>query len=155
LGQARNACLARAAEAWRRGDGAGAKRLSREGEEMNKKMKDEMRVAADGIVRERARVVEGVVKSSGLGGGSVNGSNVNADRGKMMGGGLAVCLGVGVESSATASISLTVEERMEVMLDLHGLHANEATDVLEEFLLAVSLALLAEIRFFVVLLILT
>lgn len=138
LGQARNACLARAAEAWRRGDGAGAKRMSREGEEMNKKMKAEMRDAADGIVRERARVVEGIVKSSGLGSGSVNGSNVNADRGKMMGGGLGVCLGVGVENNGNGSISLTAEERLEVMLDLHGLHANEATEVLEDFLLAVS-----------------
>ena len=33
---------------------------------------------------------------------------------------------------------LTYEERTEVALDLHGLHANEATEVLEEFLLAVS-----------------
>lgn len=147
LGQARNACLARAAEAWRRGDGAGAKRMSREGEEMNKKMKQEMRDAADRIVRERARVVEGIVKSSGLGGGSVNGSNVNADRGKMMGGGLGVCLGVGVENSGNVSISLTAEEKMEVMLDLHGLHANEATEVLEEFLLAVSFTPLAPYRF--------
>jgi len=38
LGQARNACLARAADAFRRGDGAAAKRFSREGKSLNERM---------------------------------------------------------------------------------------------------------------------
>ena len=39
--------------------------------------------------------------------------------------------------SIGADSKLTPEERTEAMLDLHGLHAAEATEVLEEFLLAV------------------
>ena len=35
-------------------------------------------------------------------------------------------------------LELTTEERTESTLDLHGLHSNEATEVLEDFLLAVS-----------------
>jgi len=33
---------------------------------------------------------------------------------------------------------LTADERTEAVLDLHGLHANEATEVLEKFLLALE-----------------
>jgi hypothetical protein len=65
LGAQRNSCLSRAAEAWRRGDGAGAKRWSRDGEEMNRRMREEMAIAAGDLVRERARVVEGVVRERG------------------------------------------------------------------------------------------
>jgi len=43
LGSARNACLSRAADAWRRGDGAGAKRFSRDGHDLNVKMAAEVR----------------------------------------------------------------------------------------------------------------
>jgi hypothetical protein len=42
LGGARNACLSRAADAWRRGDGAAAKRFSREGHDLNTKMAAEV-----------------------------------------------------------------------------------------------------------------
>ncbi|KAF9078166.1 hypothetical protein BDP27DRAFT_1356857 [Rhodocollybia butyracea] len=116
LGQARNACLSRAADAWRRGDGASAKRFSREGHELNGKMSAEMKRAAGELVRERAREL--------------------GARGKLAGAGLGVILGVA--GSGTGDGKLSVEERTEVALDLHGLHANEATEVLEEFLLALE-----------------
>ena len=132
LGAQRNSCLTRAAEAWRRGDGAGAKRWSREGEEMNRRMREEMAVAAGDLVRERARVVEGVVKERQTGD-----SSDRAVKGKVMGGYLGVCLGIASRSVGGLS-EQSGEERTEVMVDLHGLHANEATEVLESFLLAVS-----------------
>ena len=136
LGAQRNSCLSRAAEAWRRGDGAGAKRWSREGEEMNRRMREEMAIAAGDLVRERARVVEGIVRERGAGSQAGDPSD-RAVRGKVMGGGLGVCLGIaGRVVGGTPEQS--AEERTEVMVDLHGLHANEATEVLESFLLAVS-----------------
>ncbi|KAJ4492644.1 hypothetical protein C8J55DRAFT_467801 [Lentinula edodes] len=134
LGQARNACLSRAADAWRRGDGAAAKRFSREGHDLNGKMSAEMRRAAGELVRERALEAERAVRARDLGW-----SDDNADRtsrGKLAGAGLGVILGVA--GSGVGDGKLTAEERTEVALDLHGLHANEATDVLEEFLLALE-----------------
>ncbi|KAJ3784359.1 hypothetical protein GGU10DRAFT_294412 [Lentinula aff. detonsa] len=134
LGQARNACLSRAADAWRRGDGAAAKRFSREGHDLNAKMSAEMRRAAGELVRERALEAERAVRARDLGW-----SDDSADRttrGKLAGAGLGVILGVA--SNSVGDGKLTVEERTEAALDLHGLHANEATDVLEEFLLALE-----------------
>ncbi|KAH9479631.1 hypothetical protein JR316_0008226 [Psilocybe cubensis] len=139
LGAARNACLSRAADAWRRGDGAAAKRFSREGHEMNGKMAVEMREAVDGLVRERARVAERAVRSRDAAWSDDPGDR--GARGKACGGGLGVVLGV---ASAAALVGVgagageSAEERTEAMLDLHGLHANEATEVLEKFLLALE-----------------
>ncbi|KAK7015505.1 hypothetical protein VNI00_019120, partial [Paramarasmius palmivorus] len=56
-------------------------------------------------------------------------------RGKTAGAGLGVVLGI---ASVSIGNELSSEERTEVMLDLHGLHANEATEVLEEFLLSLE-----------------
>ena len=58
-------------------------------------------------------------------------------RGRACGGGLGICLGIASKDVGGDS-KLSSEERTEVMLDLHGLHSNEATEVLEEFVLAVS-----------------
>lgn len=135
LGAARNACLSRAADAWRRGDGAAAKRFSREGHDLNAKMGNEMTMAANKLVRERAKVAEQAVKSRDLGWSDDAGDRTA--RGRSCGGGLGVCLGIAGTTTGGDS-KLTSEERTESMLDLHGLHSNEATDVLEEFLLAVS-----------------
>ena len=52
-------------------------------------------------------------------------------RGKSCGGGLGVCLGIA--SAHVGDGKATAEERMEAMLDLHGLHSNEATEVLKSF----------------------
>ena len=136
LGAARNACLSRAADAWRRGDGAAAKRFSREGHELNAKMSTEAAEAAGKLVRERAKLAEQAVR-----GRDASWSDDPGDRnsrGKMMGGGFGVCLGVTSKDVEEGLAKLTQEERTEVALDLHGLHSNEATEVLEEFLLAVS-----------------
>lgn len=135
LGAARNACLSRAADAWRRGDGAAAKRFSREGHELNAKMKAEMTDAASKLVKERAKLAQEAVKSRDASWSDEPGDRTA--RGRLIGAGLGVCLGIASKSVADAN-KLTAEERTESMLDLHGLHSNEATEVLEEFLLALE-----------------
>jgi hypothetical protein len=136
LGAARNACLSRAADAWRRGDGAAAKRFSREGHDLNAKMRGEMAESARKLVRERCTIVEQAVRER-----DASWSDDPADRstrGKRCGATLGVMLGVASKDSGPEVARLTPEERTECILDLHGLHGNEATEVLEEFLLAVS-----------------
>ncbi|KAI0731262.1 hypothetical protein C8Q76DRAFT_613592 [Earliella scabrosa] len=135
LGAARNACLSRAADAWRRGDGAAAKRFSREGHDLNAKMAAEMVEAAGKLVRERARVAEQAARGRDASWSDDPGDR--AARGRICGGGLGVCLGIASQSVGGDS-KLTPEERTEALLDLHGLHAAEATEVLEEFLLALE-----------------
>jgi hypothetical protein len=135
LGAARNACLSRAADAWRRGDGAAAKRFSREGHDLNAKMGIEMAEAADKLVRERAKLAEQAVKARDSGWSDEPGDRTS--RGRVCGGGLGVCLGI-ASKHIGGDGKLTPEERTESMLDLHGLHSNEATEVLEEFLLSVG-----------------
>ncbi|TBU49245.1 hypothetical protein BD309DRAFT_852248 [Dichomitus squalens] len=135
LGAARNACLSRAADAWRRGDGAAAKRFSREGHDLNAKMAAEMVEAAGKLVRERARVVEQAVRSRDAGWSDDPGDRTA--RGRICGAGLGVCLGI-ASQSVGGDTKMTPEERTESMLDLHGLHSAEATEVLEEFLLALE-----------------
>lgn len=136
LGAARNACLSRAADAWRRGDGAAAKRFSREGHDLNAKMSTEMVDAASKLVRERAMVAEQAVRARDPNWSDDHGDR--AARGRLCGGGLGVCLGIASQNAGGDGKKLTPEERTECMLDLHGLHSAEATEVLEEFLLAVS-----------------
>jgi hypothetical protein len=97
-------------------------------------MGNEMTGAASKLVRERAKIAEQAVKSRDLSWSDDVGDRTA--RGRTCGGGLGVCLGIA--SSAIGDSKLTSEERAEAMLDLHGLHSNEATEVLEEFLLAVS-----------------
>jgi hypothetical protein len=138
LGAARNACLSRAADAWRRGDGAAAKRFSREGHDLNAKMSVEMTEAAGKLVRERAKLAEQAVRGRDANWSDEPGDR--ASRGKVCGGGLGVVLGVAGKDAGEGK--LTPEERTECLLDLHGLHSNEATEVLEEFLLAVGSLLL-------------
>ncbi|KAH9935856.1 uncharacterized protein BXZ73DRAFT_45302 [Epithele typhae] len=147
LGAARNACLSRAADAWRRGDGAAAKRFSREGHDLNAKMAAEMVEAAGKLVRERARLAEQAVR-----GRDASWSDDPGDRtarGRIYGAGLGVCLGIASQSSS-GDTKMTPEERTEVLLDLHGLHAAEATEVLEEFLLALERELFYGLSYIVV-----
>ncbi|KAF9449958.1 hypothetical protein P691DRAFT_758619 [Macrolepiota fuliginosa MF-IS2] len=134
LGAARNACLSRAADAWRRGDGAAAKRFSREGHDLNGKMSIEMASAASKLVRERSRLAEQVVRARDLGWSDDPGDRTA--RGKSCGASLGVILGVARKDVGDGK--LTTEERAECMLDLHGLHSNEATEVLEQFLMALE-----------------
>lgn len=135
LGAARNACLSRAADAWRRGDGAAAKRFSREGHDLNAKMSAEMVEAAGKLVRERARLAEQAVRVRDSGWSDDYGDRTA--RGRISGAGLGVCLGI-ASQNVNGEKKLTPEERTEVLLDLHGLHAAEAAEILEEFLLALE-----------------
>lgn len=136
LGAARNACLSRAADAWRRGDGSAAKRFSREGHELNAKMGAEAADAATKLVRDRARVAESTVRNRDAAWSTDPQDRVR--RGEVCGEGLGVILGIASKDAGEETAKLTAEERMEAVLDLHGLHSNEAAEVLEEFLLAVS-----------------
>ncbi|KAI9511529.1 hypothetical protein F5148DRAFT_1274171 [Russula earlei] len=126
LGAARNACLSRAADAWRRGDGSAAKRFSREGHDLNAKMSAELTLSAGSVVRERAKLIEQVVKSR---------ESDRGVRGRACGNGLGIILGTVRQD---VSGEQRPEELVECALDLHGIHAAEATEILEEFLLAVE-----------------
>ncbi len=133
LGHARNACLARAADAFRRGDGAAAKRFSREGKQLNERMLNESLEAAMQLVRERQKEAQKAVRER-----EYNWSDDPRDRlerGKLIGGGLGVIMGVAATRVAGPEISS--EERMECLLDLHTLHGNEGADILGQFLIEV------------------
>lgn len=139
LGAARNACLSRAADAWRRGDGAAAKRFSREGHDLNAKMGGEAADAAGKLVRERVRMAAEIVRQRETGWSDE--PRDRAERGKIIAEGLGVILGVASKDTGNENggVRTTPDERTEVLLDLHGLHANEALDVMEKFLVSVSI----------------
>lgn len=137
LGAARNACLSRAADAWRRGDGAAAKRFSKDAHELNRKMIEESSEAAHKIVRERVRVAVDAVKQRDA--AWSDDPRDRTERGKMCGGELGVVLGVAsVSAAGEGGKGLRAEERMECLLDLHGLHATEGVEALQEFLLGLE-----------------
>jgi hypothetical protein len=96
-------------------------------------MSAEMAEAAGKLVRERAYLVEQAVRARDSNWSDEPGDR--SSRGRVCGAGLGVCMGIA--SKDVGDGMLTPEERTEGMLDLHGLHSNEATEVLEEFLLAV------------------
>ncbi|KAH8083689.1 hypothetical protein HD553DRAFT_273093 [Filobasidium floriforme] len=136
LGQSRNACLARAAEAWRRGDGATAKRFSREANVLNERMTVETADAAANLVRQRRIQAQDAIRARGE---WSNDPDDRSSKGKECASGLGVIMGVaGVNILGPGAESLSTSERTEVLLDLHMLHANEASDVLEDFLMALE-----------------
>jgi Domain of unknown function (DUF1771) len=128
LQAARNACLARAADAWRRNDGASAKRFSRDANELNVKMVSEAKDAAGRLIAERTRILMGEVQTTSRGGGGA---------GRAVGGGLGVVLGVAGLDAGSAKGD-NDEMRTEVAIDLHGLHAAEGVDYLDEFMLSLE-----------------
>lgn len=139
LGGARNVALSRAAEAWKRGDGASAKAFSRQAHELNAKMGKETAEAAEKLVKERARtsLEAAMARDTSWSDDPVDRST----RGKPAGGGLGVQLGVAsdrIGGIGTSGGKLTSQERTEVLLDLHGLHSSEGVEVMEEFLLALE-----------------
>ena len=135
LGAARNACLSRAADAWRRGDGSAAKRFSREGHDLNAKMAAELTLSGGAVIRERARLIEQVAKARD---GAWSDDPVDhSARGRVCGNGLGVILGIARRDVSGEQRELKPDERTEAVVDLHGIHAAEATEILEEFLLAV------------------
>ncbi|KAK4689359.1 hypothetical protein P7C73_g739, partial [Tremellales sp. Uapishka_1] len=132
LGHARNACLARAADAFRRGDGAAAKRFSREGKTLNEKMLNEAAEAAQQLVRERRREAQIAIRERDLSWSDDPGDR--SARGKECAAGLGVVMGIAGKKSVAGGEGLSSEERTEVMLDLHTLHGGEGADILGQFL---------------------
>lgn len=56
-------------------------------------------------------------------------------KGKLIANGIGICLGVSLPSTVSQAKSpVTLEERIECFIDLHGLHAEEAVEMAEEFL---------------------
>lgn len=142
LGHARNACLARAADAFRRGDGAAAKRFSREGKSLNEKMTTESAEAAIVLVRERRVDAQRAVRERD--GNWSDDPMDRSERGKSAGGGLGVILGVSPRTRSGAGErgeGNSSDERMEALLDLHTLHGSEGVEVLGQFLSEVCSAL--------------
>ncbi|KAF6766963.1 protein of unknown function DUF1771 [Kalmanozyma brasiliensis GHG001] len=148
LAEQRNKLLARASEAYRKGDVASAKKFSKEASSLNHQYEDESRTAAHGIIKERMRELRSRINDPGASGSTASSQSNEAGsrgmRGKLVGNGLGICLGVvrpgalqgSQASSATANLS--VDERTECLLDLHGLHAKEAVEMTEQFLLGLE-----------------
>ena len=138
LGHARNACLARAADAFRRGDGAAAKRFSREGKALNERMLNEAAEVAQSLVRERRQDAQRAIR-----GRDTNWSDDPKDkseRGRECAGGLGVIMGIASKRNVVGGERLSPEERTECLLDLHTLHGTEGADILGYFLSEVSLS---------------
>lgn len=149
LSENRNRCLARAAEAWKAGNGAEARKWSQEGQSINLTLHDESRAATRSILKKRheelrSKLVNDTFKISGLVNPSTDERGARGLRGKLMGSGLGICLGVvpskskipGSNGHELATQSL--DERTDVLLDCHLLHASEAIDVVEEFLIGLE-----------------
>lgn len=132
LGHARNACLARAADAFRRGDGAAAKRFSREGKALNEKMLVEANDAANALVKDRMRDAQKAARERD--GSWSDDLQDRALRGRECGGGLGVILGVASKSRVPDGAKLSADERTECLLDLHTLHGSEGADLASHFL---------------------
>ncbi|ODN75768.1 hypothetical protein L202_05777 [Cryptococcus amylolentus CBS 6039] len=142
LGHARNACLARAADAFRRGDGGAAKRFSREGKALNQRMLNEQAEAAQELVRVRTALAREAIMARPL---SWSTDPADArERGKPCGGGLGVVLGVASVASLAGNAGrskggagkggLEEGERVECVLDLHTLHGQEGVEICGQFL---------------------
>ncbi|KAK1922724.1 hypothetical protein DB88DRAFT_466843 [Papiliotrema laurentii] len=132
LGHARNACLARAADAFRRGDGAAAKRFSREGKTLNEKMLQEGAEAASQLVKARKQEVQQAIRER-----DTTWSDDPADRserGKDCGGQYGVIMGVASKRNVVGGEHLSSAERTECLVDLHTLHGTEGSDILGTFL---------------------
>ncbi len=128
ISEERNRALARASEAWKRGDGAAARKWSQEGAALNERLAEENRSAAEQIIKERhLELRERLLNTGSDGGGWGGGASASEEpgarglRGKLVGNGLGVCLGVARKESVPGGLKLDVEERTESFLDLHGL----------------------------------
>ena len=115
LGAARARSLTKAADCWKRGDGAGAKEWSRTAQAQDQERLQAGRDAANQIVKERKKMLKAAVLAGGEGrDGRADPNADRAARGKEIGGNLGVCLGVADNDGPAAS----QEERMEVAMDL-------------------------------------
>lgn len=143
----RNRCLAKASEAFRAGDGSAARKWSTEGQALNAKIAEKSPGVARDIVKARHRELQERLQApSGTDGGGWGSSSNASDepgarglRASVVGNGLGLCLGVARKDALPPQCThLALEERTECFLDAHGLHAGEAIDVIEEFLLALE-----------------
>lgn len=143
LSDKRNKMLVKAAEAWKRGDGMEAKKWSREAQDVNKLLQEESRTSSRSMLKERheeirRRLLEDLHGAKGLVDPSLDERGSRGLRGKFMGDGMGICLGVvpKIQSGNLGNtMLLSVEERVEVLLDLHSMHSTEATEIVEEFLM--------------------
>jgi hypothetical protein len=123
----RNACLARAADAWRRGDVQLAKRFTREGHELNAKMRSEGREGGrrallewvDGFREEFDAVAANDHRTAA----SPISDTDEWALGEAVANGLGVCLGRAPGGD------------VEVYIDLRGLFADDVVELLEEYLM--------------------
>lgn len=136
LGNARNACLARAADAFRRGDGAAAKRFSREGKSLNERLLNEAADVAQLLVRDRREAAQQAVRERDP--AWTDDPSDRSARGKECAGGLGVIMGVASAKHVPNGDRLSTDERTECLLDLHTLHGQEGSDILLQFLAEVS-----------------
>jgi hypothetical protein len=104
LGARRNKCLSQAAECWRRGDGAGAKKWSREAQDWNRQVLIEGNDAARMIMNERGKAMREAVLSD------VDTID-RKERGKELAGG--IVLGVVAKENLNGGERLSSEERTE------------------------------------------
>ncbi|KAK4701065.1 hypothetical protein P7C70_g5172, partial [Phenoliferia sp. Uapishka_3] len=149
LGANRNKCLARASECWKRGDGAGARKWSRDAQDWNRQVAIEGRDSANRIIEERKKLIKDALNQHDGRSGSTDDAADRRARGHERGGG--VCLGVVSQAVLSrAERQLTAEERTEVALDLHGLHADEAVASLGAFLAALEHERFAGLAFIVI-----
>jgi hypothetical protein len=132
LGHARNACLARASDAFRRGDGAAAKRFSREGRSLNERMLTETMEAAQVLVKDRKREAQQAVRERDH--GWSDDPSDRSRRGRDCAGGLGVIMGVASSRSVPGGDILSADERTEALLDLHTLHGPEGAEIISQFL---------------------
>ncbi|BGP71649.1 hypothetical protein NBRC10513v2_005031 [Rhodotorula toruloides] len=133
LGANRNKCLAKAAECYKRGDGAGARKWSREAQDWSRQVAIEGRDSALRIVEERKRILKEALDQGEGRAGMADDAPDRKVRGQERGGG--ICLGVVSPAVLKESRHLTEEERTEVAIDLHALHTDEAISFMGDFLL--------------------
>lgn len=115
LGAARARSLTKAAESWKRGDGAGARHWSKEAQAQDLERLQAGREAATLIAAERKRQLhDAVIKYEGRDGRADPVAD-RSSRGQEVGGGLGICLGIAARSVGS---SASPEERAEAALDL-------------------------------------
>lgn len=115
LGAARAGSLSKAAECWKRGDGAGARMWSREAQTQDLDRLQAGREAAGLIFDERKKLLRASVMHDAGREGRVDAIADRSTKGKEAGGGLGVLLGVASRDSST---TMSPEERTEVAIDL-------------------------------------
>lgn len=115
LGASRARCLSKAAECWKRGDGAGARMWSREAQSQDLERLAAGREASAQIVEERKKLLREAVMQDMSREGRVDLVADRSAKGKEAGGRLGTVLGV---ISRDSSSQLSPEERTEVAVDL-------------------------------------